>query len=269
MSEINKNNKCVYLHKDKKGVVRYVGSGTLKRAYKACANSDRGKKYAEFVAQNGRLEVEIIAEGLSKIEAEDLERLLYDENFVTVLNARRPVSARLISKEMFDEYLYYDETSPSCLRWKVDVVGGNCAVKIKANSEAGSLNKNNGYYQVQLQGVRYQSHRIVALLHNLGVDDFVIDHIDRDKSNNKISNLRLVSQKENMQNKNQYKLSSNNTTGVQGVSYSKQRDYWVAGWYENGNRIRKHFPIKNYETSEAAFEAAVEYRQQMVNLHYS
>lgn len=255
------NNKCVYLHKDKEGVVKYVGSGTLRRANNTHANSDRGKTYTEYVQANGKLEVEIVTEGLTKLEAEDLERELYDKYKESILNYNRPNSAKLISKEMFEEYLYYDETSKSCLRWKVDL--GQMA---KPNSEAGSLNKS-GYYQVKLQGVCYKAHRIIAVLHDLEVNGFVIDHIDRNGSNNKISNLRVVSQKENMQNRSQQKLSSNNSSGVPGVSYDKQ-GYWVANWYEAGKQIRKHFPIKNYETSEKAFEAAIMYREEMQNIHY-
>lgn len=113
MSESIENNKCVYLHKDKDGVVRYVGSGTINRAYSTYANSSRGKKYAEYVKTNGKLETHIIFQGLSKIEAEDIERELYDRYVKTVLNHRRPKSVKLISKDMFTPYLYYDETSPS------------------------------------------------------------------------------------------------------------------------------------------------------------
>lgn len=251
--------KVVYLHKDSKGIVRYVGSGTLKRAYRTDANSGRGTVYDEFVQANGKIEVEIVADGLTKLEAEDLERELYDKYYEDILNHRRPVSVRSISKEMFGEYLYYDETSKSCLRWKVD------GHKIKADFEAGCLSKITGYYVVRFQGVLYQVHRIVALLHDLEVNGFVIDHIDRNRSNNKISNLRVVSEKENCKNKS---IRSDNSSGVQGVHYDKQKDYWIASWYEDGKKKFKYFPIETYESSEKAFQSAVEYRKQMVELHY-
>lgn len=261
MSEINENNKCVYVHKDKEGVVRYVGSGTLNRANDTYANRFRGKKYAEYVEANGKLEVEIVSEELTKLEAENLERELYDKYDESILNYNKPSSARSISKEIFEEFLYYDETSKSCLRWKVDL-----GQRAKTGSEAGCLHKSTGYYVVRLQGALYQSHRIVALLHNLEVNNFVIDHVDRNRANNKISNLRVVTRKENSQN---LSIRSDNSSGVQGVSYDKRDNQWTATWYEEGEQRRKHFPIKNFQSSEDAFQAAVEYRQRMQDFHYT
>lgn len=125
------------------------------------------------------------------------------------------------------------------------------------------MSKSKGYYAVRLQGKPYQVHRIIALLHDLDVDGFLIDHIDRNRGNNKISNLRVVSPKENMQNMS---ISSKNTSGTQGVHYKKQ-GYWVASWYEHGKQKFKYFPIKDYSSSEEAFKAAVEYRQRMIELY--
>lgn len=264
---MNDNRFCAYVHKDSNGVVKYVGSGTLKRAYENYANSNRGKRYAEFVKANGKLTAEIVVEGLSKNSAEDLERELYDEYYETILNVRRPVSLVIMTKEMFDEYLYYDETSPSCLKWKVDRVSPNGAFKIKADSEAGSLNKSDNYYVVKLQGKLYLAHRIICVLHGLELNGFLVDHIDRNRFNNNISNLRVVTYKENNHNLSQQKLSSRNTSGVQGVQYHK-RGYWVANWCEDGKKRLKYFPIKSYNSSEQAFNAAVQFRQQMVDLYY-
>lgn len=266
---MSSGDKCVYLHKDNNGVVRYVGSGTIERAHLTRANSGRGERYAAFVEENGKLIVKIVAKGLTKLEAENLERNLYDEHKATIFNVNRPSSAKTMTKEMFQEHLYYDETSKSCLRWKTDRISGNHgSVRMKANSEAGCFNKSSGYYQVNLQGKRYLAHRIVCVLHDLEVEGMVIDHTDRNRSNNRISNIRVVSQKENMQNLSQHKLSSRNTSGFQGVKYNKYQDHWVASWSESGKRKFKYFPIKNYASSEEAFLAACEYRNQMVELHY-
>jgi hypothetical protein len=250
-------NKVVYLHRDKEGVVRYVGSGTTHRAFLTSANSDRGARYAEFVEANGNLAVEIIAEGLCKLSAENLEREMFDQHKDTILNQRRPSSSRIMEREMFDDYLFYDETSLSCLRWKVNV-----ASWVKVGSAAGSLD-NKGYYIIKLKGIPYKAHRIIAVLHNLDINGFLIDHIDRDRANNKISNLRVVNPKENNQNSNSKKLSSTNTSGVQGVSYDKTWNRWIASWYENGQRKLKYFPINSSTSSEYAFGLAVEYRKKI------
>lgn len=267
---MSSNDKVVYLHKDKEGVVRYVGSGTIERAFKTWANSKRGEKYAQYVEANGKLEVKIVAEGLSKVQAEDLERELYDKHKDTVLNCSRPNSVKEMTKEMFEQHLYYDETSKSCLRWKTDRLCGNHgSVKMKAGSEAGSLRNVDGYYQVNVQGKFYRAHRIVAVLCDLEVGGLLIDHIDRNRANNKIENLRVVTPGENMQNISMHKLSSRNTSGTQGVQYDKHHDRWIARWYENGDRKQKSFAISQFTSSEEAFNAAVEYRKKMVNLHYS
>lgn len=50
-----------------------------------------------------------------------------------------------------------------------------------------------------------------------------IDHIDRNKLNNTIENLRGATKQENAYNS---KLSSNNTSGVTGVSFSKCKSKW-------------------------------------------
>lgn len=50
-----------------------------------------------------------------------------------------------------------------------------------------------------------------------------IDHIDRDKANNRMSNLRVVSHSCNMRNT---KIFSTNTSGVKGVSYCNRTNRW-------------------------------------------
>ena len=52
-----------------------------------------------------------------------------------------------------------------------------------------------------------------------------IDHIDGNPSNNKISNLRVVTKLENAQNKHKATLK-NKTSGVKGVHWDKNRNKW-------------------------------------------
>lgn len=85
------------------------------------------------------------------------------------------------------EFFYYDETSPTCLRW---------AKKPNANSRAvgsvqGTLSKK--YPMVTLHGKSLYCHVVVWILHKKDLPQVgLIDHIDRDKHNPRISNLRLV-----------------------------------------------------------------------------
>lgn len=71
---------------------------------------------------------------------------------------------------------------------------------------AGVLNKD-GYWHVCYESKRYPAHRIVwFLVNNKDPGELEVDHIDRDKSNNKISNLRAITSAKNKANRNLNKL---------------------------------------------------------------
>ena len=71
----------------------------------------------------------------------------------------------------------------------------------------GTLDKD-GYRCVQINYKQYKYHRVVYYLHNDGwkIHDTCrnnsIDHIDRDRLNNNIENLRVVTQQQNLWNRN-------------------------------------------------------------------
>lgn len=96
----------------------------------------------------------------------------------------------------FEDYLYYDESSPSCLRWKTQ------RGSIKKDQVAGGISKREGRWRVSISGTKYYAHRIVWYLHNLNsaMPEFV-DHKDRDGLNNKYSNLRQATHQQNMFNR--------------------------------------------------------------------
>jgi hypothetical protein len=94
------------------------------------------------------------------------------------------------------QYLKVDPTSHTGLRWILSP-----ARSVKVGSVAGSLHRT-GYYQIQIQGKHYKTHRIVyAMIHNMDPVDYEIDHIDLNKSNNNIDNLRIVTHRQNSQNR--------------------------------------------------------------------
>jgi len=90
------------------------------------------------------------------------------------------------------DYFYYDETSPSCLRWKV---------KRKAaekDSVAGWDDQCSGYYRVQVCRRQYFVHRIIwEMFNDMIPSEKIIDHIDNNRKNNKIQNLQLSTVKQN------------------------------------------------------------------------
>ena len=61
-----------------------------------------------------------------------------------------------------------------------------------------------------------------------------VDHIDNDRQNNKLINLRYATSSQNAQNA---KLSSKNTIGKKGVSWNEKAMKWTARIMINGKRI--------------------------------
>lgn len=195
---------CVYVHKDKDGNVRYIGSGSIRRYNRI---SGRTKEHKEIF---DTLTKEIIKSGLSKNESLEMEMELYDKYVSSgiLLNKKRPTKVTAIDFEELSNFVYYDETSPSFLRWKVDVYTGTnkATIRIKKDSIAGSKS-GNGYYLVSINKTKYLVHRVIYSLqnkHNLQTN-LVIDHIDNNRTNNAIWNLRAVTASDNSKNRQDIK----------------------------------------------------------------
>jgi hypothetical protein len=87
---------------------------------------------------------------------------------------------------------------------------------------------NNGYLQMKIEKNMYLMHRIVA--HIYGILDLhselMIDHIDHNRSNNCISNLRPATSQQNSFNKN-----------AKGYSWKKNKKKWEASIKLDGKSI--------------------------------
>ena len=84
----------------------------------------------------------------------------------------------------------------------------------------------NGYVSIAIDGKRHKAHRL-AWLYVYGVwPKEEIDHIDGDKSNNRIANLREASHSENLQNQRIAIRSS--SSGLIGASFYKRTGKWAS-----------------------------------------
>ena len=93
------------------------------------------------------------------------------------------------------------------------------------------LNSNyNGYYAVRTNGKSFYLHRL-AWLYYYGIEPNTIDHIDGNKTNNKINNLRNVTQQCNQKN---MKKSKANISGHTGIYRHSKNEKWVANICING-----------------------------------
>lgn len=164
---------------------------------------------------------------------------------------------------MLDSF-YYDETSPSCVRHKYDIIGGNGGIRFPAGTVAGSLNAN-GYWCVNKNYTSYKVHRIVLELFGLNTESNFVDHLDGDRSNNKIENLRLVDKKLNGRNQ---KLRSDSVSGVCGVQLTNngQGNFYYKARYRDivlNKEIVKNFSILKYG-EKVAWELALAWRNQKI-----
>ena len=119
-----------------------------------------------------------------------------------------------------------------------------------ANRKAGqSILKQNPKSRpiVYVDGRLYKFNRIVYMWYH-GVDPgaMIVDHINRDPFDNRIVNLRLVTQQQNTKNRSRFK---NNKSGCPGVS--TQGDKYRAT-IANDN---KHYELGLYDTYSEAVEA--------------
>lgn len=83
----------------------------------------------------------------------------------------------------------------------------------KFNKPAGAMHRN-GYKVITIDGKQYPAHRLIWAYHHGYLPECEIDHINREKDDNRIENLRMVSTSCNQRNTGNW---STCTTGVKGV----------------------------------------------------
>jgi hypothetical protein len=103
--------------------------------------------------------------------------------------------------------------------------------KITIGKLAGSLSKDSGYIFIRM-GKLYRAHRLIWIYHYGDIPESLqIDHINRIRNDNRIENLRIVSQSLNIMNQNRKnirvkkcidgRLSYNAYYVIDGKQYSK------------------------------------------------
>lgn len=113
-----------------------------------------------------------------------------------------------------------------------------------------------GYIQLNVLGQHVLGHRLAWFM-TYGEWPEVIDHINGDPADNRISNLRNCSQGENVQNIRQ--PYSRNTSGLLGVSFDKAHGKFAAGISVNGKRRA----LGRFDTAEEAHQRYVEAKREL------
>lgn len=134
----------------------------------------------------------------------------------------------MITQDRLKELFYYREDG-QLIRTKTisNQVKGTCLGYVGAK----------GYIECVVDYGRYQLHQLVFLYH-YGYIPGKIDHRDTNPSNNRISNLRVCTVQENGANR---RIGINNTSGVKGLIYHRERNYWEARINLAGKRYSKVF----------------------------
>lgn len=155
----------------------------------------------------------------------------------------------LLSQERLHELLSYDKETGE-FRRKFDIHAN------KKNSVAGYVNEE-GYIKIGIDNKTYSAHRLAWLyVEGFNPKNLEIDHIDRNRSNNAWSNLRLTSRICNIRNSGIYKT---NKTGIPGVFKKKYSEKWSVYIGVNKKRVGLGTFSDFAEAVRARWEAEVKY----------
>lgn len=122
-----------------------------------------------------------------------------------------------------------------------------------AGSIAGYCERD-GYRRIKFLGKKFKAHRLAWLFVYGTWPAHEIDHVDGNKDNNRIENLRPASRAQNLRNCGKRKT---NTSGYKGVSWHKGKRKWSASIGVNG-RLRHLGYYQNIECAAAAYASAAE-----------
>lgn len=135
---------------------------------------------------------------------------------------------QFITKSQIAEYLKYDPFTglftaikSHGTRWKIGSIVGH--------------KNNSGYVTISLKGKLRKAHRMAWIyMYDVDIDGFQIDHINGNKSDNRISNLRISTHQQNMFN---MKKKKTNKSGVKGVHFDNRCNKWRAQTSINKKRV--------------------------------
>lgn len=120
----------------------------------------------------------------------------------------------------------------------------------KAGTVAGHINPHG--YRVIWIGCNWMAHRLAWLYVHGAWPDGQLDHINQDKTDNRLENLRLVTHAENMQNR---PCQRNNVSGFKGVAPCRKSGRWQALICSNNKQIHLGL-FASPELAHAAYCAA-------------
>lgn len=122
-------------------------------------------------------------------------------------------SAKTIDQDFLRKVFKYDPSTGE-LRYRINTASGR-------PGELATIKHNEGYLTTSIGGKQRLAHRIIYM-YMTGKEPVQIDHINHIRDDNRWSNLRNVQSRQNQLNTS---LSSNNTTGHNGVTWTREGKY--------------------------------------------
>lgn len=163
---------------------------------------------------------------------------------MTAATTRRVV--RDVEHDELKQLVEYDDAT-GLLRWRVSRAGG-----AKAGDIVGSFDSQ-GYMRTRICGKPCLLHRLVWFYVHGSWPKGVIDHVNGDRADNRITNLRDVSNAANVQNQKKAQRS-NKSTGMLGVTPIQRSKLLAAKIVVNGRSLY----LGAFATPELAHEAYVQ-----------
>lgn len=147
----------------------------------------------------------------------------------------------MITQEYLKSIFEYDGHD---LRWSVT------RGLARAGSIAGTINSR-GYRHIRIDNKFYQSHRLIWIfIYGKLPDGMVVDHINRDRTDNRVDNLRLLSN------------SANNRNSI-------RSDHEDVGVWKTGNRFKATYNLdgkRHYIGTFASKEEAIKKRAEYIEM---
>ena len=123
--------------------------------------------------------------------------------------------------------------------------------RVKKGDLAGNINKDSGYLMIGIDGTVRRAHRL-AIKYMLDEEYKQVDHIDHNRLNNRLRNLRQANDSINKKNTS---IHSHNTSGVMGVGWISSRQKFRARIDVDYKQIHLGFFDSKVLASEARKDA--------------
>lgn len=133
-----------------------------------------------------------------------------------------------------------------------------------AGTRALTATDRSGYLNGHIHKHRYRAHR-VAWAHYYGYWPSIIDHIDGDRTNNRISNLRIATAQQNACNR---QAASGKTSKYLGVSWHEQNKKWWAKAFFGGREMHLGFFSSEREAAQAYDNAARKHNREFGRFNF-